>query len=143
MKKIVVFICFIIIIVAIIAKIYLNYKMQYNVNKKENMNYEQYYNKEIYGNELATIINKAFDNNNKNNVELDNNKEYISNDKNSVEINIYILDNNTTYKMEKIYNGGIKKFVENYGKIKFKCTKVEYHKDTKRVKSLLFKQITQ
>lgn len=35
------------------------------------------------------------------------------------------------------------KFVQYYGQITFKCTKIEYHKTTKKVKYMYIEQITQ
>ena len=43
--------------------------------------------------------------------------------------------------MEALYSGGMDKFVQYYGEIKFKCTKLEYHKTTSRVKYMLFEQL--
>ena len=45
--------------------------------------------------------------------------------------------------MEILYNGGIDKFVKNYGNIKFKCTQIDYHEITKRVKKVYFRQIVE
>lgn len=143
MKKLAIFFLIIIIIVVGISYIYLNYKSNYNAAKKENMQFESYYNKEIYGAELATIINKAVDNNSLNEVEKDNKGKYLNNDKNSINIDIKMLDTDTTYNMETIYSGGTSKFVQYYNQIKFKCTKIEYHQSTNKVKYMLFEQITQ
>lgn len=52
-------------------------------------------------------------------------------------------DNEKTYAMETLYIGGMDKFVQFYSEIKFKCTKLEYHKATNKVKYMLFEQITQ
>ena len=41
------------------------------------------------------------------------------------------------------YNGGMENFIQYYNQIKFKCTIIEYHKDTNKVKYMLFEQITQ
>lgn len=144
MKKLSIFFLIIIVIVVGISYLYLNYKANYNEAKKENMQFESYYNQEMYGAELATIINKAIDNNLTNEVEKDNKGKYISNDKNSINIDIKMLDDNgTIYNMEKIYNGGTSKFVQYYNQIKFKCTKIEYHTLTNKIKYMLFEQITQ
>lgn len=144
MKKLSIFFLIIIAIVVGISYLYLNYKANYNEAKKENMQFESYYNQEMYGVELATIINKAIDNNLTNEVEKDNKGKYISNDKNSINIDIKMLDDNgTIYNMEKIYNGGTSKFVQYYNQIKFKCTKIEYHTLTNKIKYMLFEQITQ
>ena len=143
MKKLTIFFLIIIIIIVGISYLYLNYKSNYYNLKKNNKQFEVYYDKEVYGAEIATIINKAIDNNEKNEVQKDENELYMQNNENSINIEIYITDNETTYKMEKIYNNQINRFVENYGNIKFKCTKIEYHNTTKKVSDLFFKQITE
>ena len=143
MKRISIFFLIVIIIVVGISYLYLNYKTIFNNAQKENKQFESYYGQEIYGSDIATIINKAVDNNEKNEVEKDKKGKYINNDKNSINIDIKIIDNDTIYNMEKLYTGGMDKFVQFYNQIKFKCTKIEYHKETKKVKYMLFEQITQ
>ena len=54
-----------------------------------------------------------------------------------------MLDNDKTYTMETLYSGGMDKFVQYYNEIQFKCTNLEYHKTTNKVKYMLFEQITQ
>ena len=56
-------------------------------------------------------------------------------------MDIYIKDNETTYKMEVFYNNDTAKFIQYYGNVKFKCSKIEYHEKTGRVKYLLFEQL--
>ena len=142
MKKfIVIFSVFIIIILSLIYG-YFNYKYSINVVEKQNAEYEYYYNKEIYGADLATIINKAVNSNEENNIKKDNKGKYIDDDKSSKKINIKITDNDTIYDMETIYNGGIDKFVKNFNIIKFKCTDIKYHASTNKIKSMYFEQLT-
>jgi len=144
MKKIAIFFLIIIVIIVGISYMYLNYKFNYNQAKRENMQFESYYEQEIYGTELATIINKAIDNNQINEIQKDNKGKYINNDINSINIDIKMIDDNgTIYNMEKIYNGGTSTFVQYYSEIKFKCTKLEYHQKTNKIKYLLFEQISQ
>ena len=143
MKKIAIFFFIIIAIIALISYMYITYKMNYNQAKKENIEFESYYEQEIYGTELTTIINKAIDKNIINKVEKDKKGFYINNDENSISIDIKITDNDTIYKMEILYQGEMKKFVEYYGQVKFKCTKIEYHNSTGKIKYLLFEQITE
>ena len=76
----------------------------------------------MYGIELATIINKTMDKNIKNEVTKDENGIFIQNNDNSINLEIYMKDNETTYKMETIYNGGTEQFVQYYRDIKFKCS---------------------
>ena len=82
------------------------------------------------------------DSNYNNGIQKNNNGKYIPNDTNSIEIDIKMLDNDTTYTMETIFNGQVELFATYYRDIKFKCTKLEYHEKTKRVKYMLFEQIT-
>lgn len=131
----------IIIVVTIISVNYYSYEIEYRNITKENEEFEQYRDKEIYGIELGTIINKAIDQNIKNNIEKDDKNFFIPNNENSIEIEIYITDSEQTYKMETFYKSGIEKFIQYYGDISFKCSKIEYHEKTKRIKYLLFEQI--
>ncbi len=143
MKKIVIFLVIILTLVVIVAFSYINYNSLYNSIKKDNLEFEQYDKKELYGTDIATLINKAINNNIKNNVKVNSDGKYIENEENSIRIDIYISDNNTTYDMETIYNGGIAKFVQNYNIVKFKCTKIEYHNKTKRIKKVYIEQISE
>lgn len=143
MKKIAIFFLIIIIIVTGISYLYLNYKANYETAKKENMQFESYINKEIYGAELSTIINRAIDTNIKNNIDKDRKGKYIDNNRNSINIDIKFTDNSNIYNMEKIFNSEIENFINYYGKIKFKCSNIEYHLSTGKVKYLLFEQITE
>ena len=147
-KRYIIIIGIVVIIILIIIAKYYNYRAKYTEIKEFNLQYEYYYDKEIYGTEIATVINKAVDNNEKNQVEKkeltqDDKKiySYIPNDENSIKVDIKITDNDTTYEMESLYYGDITKFVQNYNYIKFKCTKIEYN-SAKKVKYMLFEQIS-
>lgn len=141
MKKIIIFIIIVIAIVACVGYVYVNYRAQYKDSLRTNREYEQYLNKEVLGSDLATIMNKAVDNNKQNKVEK-NKGIYVNNGTNSINIEIKMLDDdNEIYKMEKIYDGGMQNFMTYYGNIKFKCTKLDYHKRTHRVSYMLFEQL--
>ena len=142
MKRIMIlFICLVIIIISIFGVKYINYRAEKNKIKQENLEYETCLNKQILGTELTTFINKAVDNNEKNKVLKDGQGFYIQNDTNSVEIEIKITDNDSIYKMETLYNGGMVNFVDYYNSIYFECTKINYNKVGK-VGYLLFEQKT-
>ena len=143
MKKLAIFFLIVIIIVVGISYMYLNYKANYNETKLKNVEFESYYNQEIYGGDLTTIINKAVDNNISNGVEKNNKGKYLDNQKNSINIDVKMLDNDKVYNMETLYGGGMNKFLQYYNQLRFKCTKIEYHKSTNRIKYMLFEQITQ
>lgn len=148
-KTIITIVCIVVTIIAIVFWYYNDYKSKYAEIEQFNLQYEVYLDKEIYGSEVATVINKIIDSNDKNGVEKeyvinDGNKYYfyIPNDENSIKMDIKITDNDTIYPMESLYQGEIIKFVQNYNGIKFKCTKIEYN-SAKKVNYMLFEQITQ
>lgn len=140
MKKIMAFITGITIILIILAIKYYDYKDQYSKIKEINAKYESYYQKEIYGTDVATIVNRAVNDNETNNVKKDDKGFYIENDTDSIKVEIKIIDNDTMYQMETLYNGGMTNFVKYYNIIKFECTKIEYHSKTQRIKYMLFEQ---
>lgn len=142
MKKFVVFLVIVVAIVCAIAYMYLNFIANRNTAITENMPYETYLNREIFGSDLASVINRAINDNNKNNLEKDEKGLYIVNDTNSIKIQVKITDNDTTYDMETFYNSGMDNFIKYYNQIKFKCTNVEYHETTNKIKYMLFEQIT-
>ena len=143
MKKLAIFFLIMIIIIVGISYIYLNYKANYYQAKKENNQFESYYKQEFYGAEIATIVNKAVDNNLVNQVQKDNIGKFIENDTSSIKIDIKFLDNDKVYDMETLYSGGMDKFVQYYNTIKFKCTKLEYHNINGKVKYMYIEQITE
>lgn len=130
-----------IIIATIICVKYFSYKNEYAIILKENEKYEQYKDKEIYGIELGTLINKSIDTNIRNKIEKNSNGIFIANEENSIKIQIYMQDNEETYEMETFYNAEMEQFIQYYGNIKFKCSKIEYHKKTNKIKYLLFEQV--
>ncbi len=142
MKKLIIFFSVVIIIVCMISYIYILNKSNERITMQQNQLFESYYQRQVYGAEIATVINKAIDNNYKNNVEKDNNNLYIENSTNSIKINIKMIDNDTIYPMEMFANNGIQNFLEYYNNIQFKCVDIKYHENTKLVKSLLFEQVT-
>ena len=142
MKKVAIFFIIIILIICAIFAMYTSYKANYNISKKSNLSFEKYLNEEVYGSELATVINRAIDRNEKNEVEKNNKGIYQNNDTNSINIEIKMLDDDTIYQMETFYRGGIQNFINYYSNIKFKCVDIKYHSSTNQVKYMLFEQIT-
>ena len=142
MKKTLIFIlCLIIIVISLFYIKYEQYRNEQKEINKENLEYEMYLNKEILGTELTSIINRAVDNNERNSVLKNEEGFYIENDRNSILIDVKMLDEDKTYKMEMFYNNGITKFVELYELIHFECTKINYNKSG-RVSYMLFEQRT-
>lgn len=142
MKKvlIILLILFMIIIFSIYA-LFITNKAQTNNLRNYNREYEEYLNKTIYGTELATLINKATNVNEKNKIEKDKKNHYIENEENSIKIEITMLLTEKTYPMEEIYNTDTAEFVKYFNLEKFKCTKIEYHNKTGKISKMLFEQV--
>ena len=129
------------IIICIICTFLIDLRAEKSQIKKENMEYQIYLNKEIYGTDVASLINKAIDQNEKNNVQKNEKGYYINNEQNSVKIDLKMTTIDKTYAMEEIYQKDITKFVQNFNLIKFKCTSIEYHQKTGRISKLIFEEL--
>ena len=142
MKKIIICILsiFLIIICIVVYGVY-----QKNENTAQigvdNKTYESNENKEVLGTDIISIINKATDSNKKNDIKIGEDGNYIDNGKNSIRIEIKFLELDKVITMERINNVGIEKFWSNYGALSFKCTKIEYHEKTHRVKYMYFEEV--
>ena len=142
MKKIIICILsiFLILICIVVYGVY-----QKNENTAQigvdNKTYESYENKEVLGTDIISIINKATDSNEKNDIKIGEDRNYIDNGKNSIRIEIKFLELDKVITMERINNVGIEKFWSNYGALSFKCTKIEYHEKTHRVKYMYFEEV--
>lgn len=141
MKK---YIITILILVAIVISsmlyAYNTYKKNLQDLKNYNNEFTKYENTEIAGTEIATILNKAVNNNEQNNIQKNEQGMYIENDENSIKIDIYIKDNDTTYSMETIYNMGVEKFINSFSLETFKITETQYHNKTGRIKYIKLEQ---
>lgn len=111
--------------------------------QNENAEYEKYKDKELFGTEVASIINKVINENIKNGVIQDEKGLYISNNTNSINVEIKLKNEEElqTYKMETIAKVGTSGFVKNFNLILFKCTSIDYHKQTGRIAKIVFEQI--
>lgn len=115
------------------------------VLNQANNEFEYYINKELYGTDVITLINKAINNNEKNNIPKDENQNYISNEENSINIDLIMITNEEmektkTYKMEKINRVGISEFIKNFNTAKFKITQTQYHRKTGKIKYIQISQ---
>lgn len=144
MKRIVIIFGIIIVSLVLIISVSLieNNKNLSNI-KLYNKQYEEYYQKTVYGTDVITLINKATDQNLRNEVSKNENGYFIENDINSIKIEIKLLSEEKlrTYQMETLMNVGLEGFVKNFNLIKFKCTEIHYHNNTKKVKKIVFEQI--
>lgn len=115
------------------------------VLNQANNEFEYYINKELYGTDVITLINKAINNNEKNNIPKDENQNYISNEENSINIDLIMITNEEmektkTYKMEKINRVGISEFIKNFNTAKFKITQTQYHRKSGKIKYIQISQ---
>ena len=140
MKKNFVIILTILIILLAIAGYYVyNTKRLSSLAKNYNKTYENYLNKEISASDLISIINKAVDDNEKNGVAKQKNSIYYEeNDENSIKIEITFSEEHSNVPMEAIAQQGSENFMQAFQTALFKCTKVEYHQKTNRIKYLYF-----
>lgn len=144
MKKTLICLIIILIVGTVIAVTYIS---QNNIKlakiKETNNFYETYLNKEILGVDVTTIINKATNENDRNNIEKDDNGFFIENDTNSIKIELILLgeDKTQTYQMETLQKVGLNGFIKNFNLTNFKCSKIEYHAKTNLVSKIIFEQI--
>jgi len=129
------------IIICIICGFLIDLRTEKTEINRENMEYEQYLNKEILGTELATLISKVVDKNEKNSIEKNEKGYYIDNGQNSIKIDLKMTTIDKTYPMEEIYNNKIASFVQNFNFISFECTSIEYHDKTGKVSKLVFEEL--
>lgn len=142
MKKIIICILSVFLVVICIVS-YSVYQKNENTAQIgiDNKTYESYYNKEVLGTDIISIINKAIDSNEKNDIKIGKDGNYIEDEKNSIRIEIKFKELDKVITMERINNVGIEKFWSNYGALSFKCTKIEYHEKNHRVKYMYFEEI--
>ena len=142
MKKYVLIIVTIVVAVvaAVAYKIY-DYRVTQNEAANNNKTYNSFYEQEVLGTDVATLINKAIDSNEKNSVEKAEDGTYIDNGTNSINIDIKFKDLEDAITMERINELDSVRFVQNFGGFNFKCTKIEYHDKTGNVKYMYFEQM--
>lgn len=141
MKKIIIILLVFIIVLCILLYNFNSIALDKQKISEENAEFELYLNKEIYGIDIASLINKAVDKNIKNEIQKDDKGFFIQNDENSIEIEVYLTEGDDIYKMEQIYKQGTEQFVQFFIDAKFKSSKVEYHEKTGRIRYILFEQI--
>lgn len=129
------------IIICLTCTFLINLKAEKNELIKQNAEYEEYLDKEILGTELASLISKAIDKNEKNSIQKDDKGYYIDNGENSIKIDLKMTTINKTYPMEEIYNNEMAAFVKNFNLINFKCTSIEYHEKTGKISKLVFEEL--
>ena len=129
------------VIICLISTLLINIQSEKKQIVQENKQYEEFLNKEILGIDLASLIGKVVDKNEKNSVSKNEKGYYFNNNQNSIKIDLKMTTIDKTYPMEEIYNNQISNFVQNFNLIKFKCTSIEYHKQTGKISKLIFEEL--
>lgn len=148
MKKNILIISLVLLIIIIVCIAGIKWNSKANrIIKSQNKEYEEYLKDDIYGTDVITLINKAISNNKSNNISKDEKGYYIENNTNSIKIDIIMITNEekekkATYSMELIDKVGITEFIKNFNTAKFKCTNIEYHKETGKIKYIEITQQT-
>jgi len=141
MKKIITFFVIIIAILGMFWYIYMEAKISKNEKIAFNNSYENLLDKQINGSDLASIINKAIDYNENNNIEKNKNGIYLSNNENSLSIEIKFIDSDSIIKFEKIFQNGIAQFIDLYSNSHFQLKSINYHNSTSLVSYLYFEEV--
>jgi len=136
----IIIVIFIIIMLALTAMILMNNSISAQI-AKENKEYEIYLGREISGTEVATLIGKVTDHNERNKVQKDEKGIYIDNGENSIRIDIKMVTIEDIFPMEVISGNDIVAFIQNFNYIEFKCADIEYHENTGRVSRIIFEEI--
>ena len=140
-NTIIIFAAIFIIIISSVYGIYLEIEADRRQIAKYNLEYETYLNKTVLGTDVVTIMNKAINQNEKNEIQKDEKGYYIENNENSIKVYLKMITIDKTYPMEVFYNSNMTTFVENFNLIEFKCSEIKYHEKTGRVKELIFEQL--
>lgn len=140
-KKIVILLILIFIILAIFVYNFYNYRIEKIKITQTNRVYEDFFNQQVLGTDLMSVINKATDSNEKNEVSKNEKGYYENNNKNSIQIEVKFQELEKLVSMEAISGQGYNQFVYNFGAASFKCTKIEYHQNTGNIKYMYFEQI--
>ena len=140
-KFLIIFVLIVLVIVGSIICLGFTSKNNKKDLKNYNHEYEQYLDKTITGVDLATLVDKAINQNEENKIKKDTYMHYIEDEKNSIKIEIKIKKTRKTYPMEEFYNNDMDRFIEFFGNEKFKCTGIEYHDKSGKLSKMFFKQI--
>ncbi len=140
-KVLVILVLLFLLIIFGLSALSINNKRQNMSLTKYNMEYNKYLNKTINGTELATLINKAINQNDINKIEKNEKNYYIENETDSIKIEIRIEQTKKTYSMEEFYNNDTSEFVKFFSDDIFTCTSVEYHKSTGKISKMYFEQV--
>ena len=148
MKKTALYILIAVFIIVLV--LYVNISNAIEKQKKAehfNNEYEIYLDKELSGTDIATIINRAIENNEKNSIPKDEKGFYLNDDEKTIKVELNMISYNkegeiiyNTFQMEAVNALGITNFLANYNTANFRCSKIEYHQKTGQVSKIVIEQ---
>ena len=144
----------ILLIVAILVVI-ISMQIKQNAQNRQdvlsfNREYEKYQDKDLYGIDIVTVINKAVDNNAKNEIEKDANARYINDGEKSIQVELNLIagvdaktgeKETVTHPMERLIEVDLNGFIKNFNLTIFRVKEIEYHEKTGRISKIIFEQI--
>lgn len=134
----------VVIIVCIFFAKFVEFNHETSIVRQFNYYYQKFDKDNLTGLDIVTVINKAMNENQINEIAKDEKGYYNQDDNKSIIIYVDLTKNEDenddfkVFRMEKIVNVGMDSFVELFGSVKFKCTKVNMHEDTGRIASMIF-----
>lgn len=144
MKKIlIIIIVAVITVVAVFTGKYIELSKQKSEVKKINNEFLAYQKSIVKINKIVTLMNRAIDINNKNNIEKDENGIYEENNTNSIKVYLKVKSSDSKMEMERLMlndKAGVEKVEYAFSDLIFEMTNVEYHKKTGQVKSITFEE---
>lgn len=149
MKKIIIIIS--VIVIAIISCVYvkyLDYSKTVRETKSINNEFLAYRNSKIRISKVISLMGKAIELNKNNGIKQDENKLFSENDTNSIKIYLEVKSSDetkiVTIPMEELILGekaGPTKVEKAFNDSLFETTDIQYHKKTKQVSKIVFKEI--
>ena len=143
-KNILLLLVIMVIIVSIFFAKYIEFNQKKGIVREFNLYYHKFNKDDLIGLDIVSVINKAMNENEINEVYKDDAGYYNPDDNRSIIIYVDLTkeddknDDFKVFRMERIVQVGMDSFVRLFGNVKFKCTKVNMHKDTGRIASMIF-----
>ena len=144
MKKILIIILIAVVTaIAIFSGRYIELAKKKSEINKINNEFLAYKKSIVKINKIVTLMNRAIDINNKNNIEKDENGIYEENNTNSIKVYLKVKSSDSKMEMERLMlndKAGVEKVEYAFSDLIFEMTNVEYHQKTGQVKSITFEE---
>lgn len=144
MKKILIIIIIsVITVVAVFTGKYIELSKQKAEVKKINNEFLAYQKSIVKINRIVTLMNRAIDINNKNNIEKDENGIYKENNTNSIKVYLKVKSSDSKMEMERLMlndKAGVEKVEYAFSDLIFEMTDVEYHEKQDKLNPLRLKK---